>query len=256
MLEFEPGYKDIDLGPTLALIRNMPPRDEYNNLISINHRDCPPISWTHELILDSEPLHVRQYCRTMTLAQGRILYQLWDDYEPWHPRHCGYIVPNFIATEARMISTKDRREDWKGLHPMKIRRYEDAWDAVVKAWPGIPIFGARRVVEELANMRIGGGKYDVEIVDKAVVRYARRYWTSYKAKLDSKGVNERNMASNWKVVKEIEEQVAWKLREVLGRWTRPGVKLGLDFLEHFGLVDKPAEQESAVQSSVQYRRFS
>ena len=43
MLEFEPGYKDIDLGPTLALIRNMPPRDEYNNLISINHRDCPPI---------------------------------------------------------------------------------------------------------------------------------------------------------------------------------------------------------------------
>jgi hypothetical protein len=31
-------------------------------------------SASHELILDTEPLHVRQYCRTMTLAQGRILY--------------------------------------------------------------------------------------------------------------------------------------------------------------------------------------
>jgi len=64
------------------------------------------------------------------------------------------------------------------------------------------------------------------------------------------------MASNWKMVKEVEEQRAWKLREVLGRWSRPGVALGLDFLEHHGLVDKPAEQESSAQSSVQYRRFS
>ena len=160
-------------------------------------------------------------------------------------------MPNSVVTEARMISIRDRRDDWNGLHPMEIRRYEDAWDAVVKAWPGIPIFGARRVVEELAKLRDRGGKYDV---DKAVVMYAMRYWTSYKARLDSKGGNERNMASNWKVVKEIEEQVAWKLREVLGRWTRPGVALSVDFLEHHGLVDEPAE--SPVQSSVPSRRFS
>lgn len=62
--------------------------------------------------------------------------------------------------------------------------------------------------------------------------------------------------ASWKVVKEIEEQVAGKLREVLSRWTRPGVALGLDFLEHHELMEAPKQPEGPVQSSAQFRRFS
>jgi hypothetical protein len=250
--EYEPGYKDIDLGPTMALIRSMPRPDEYNSIIRLDNRYIPRIPWTHELILDSEPLHIRQYCRTMTLAQGRVLYQLWDDGQPWNTtRHCGYIVPRVIVHEARAVSANDRSEDWKGLLPGKRRQCEEAWENVVRAWPGIPVFAARRVVEEMVNMR--GGKYSV---DEAVKSYAKRYWTSYRVRLEARGVSEWNASSNWKVVKEVEEQVARKLREVLSRWTRPGVALGLDFLEHHELLNAPKQPESSVQSSLQFRRFS
>ena len=247
--EYEPGYKDINLGPIMAYIRSLPPPDECNSIIRLDNRYIPVIPWGHELILDSEPLHIRQYCRTMTLAQGRILYQLWDDGQPWNTtRHCGYIVPKFIVQEARGISVNDRKEDWKGLHPLKRRQYEEAWDAVVKAWPRIPIFGARRVVEEMMNMR--GGKKGV---NEAVESYARRYWTSYRAKLEAKGVSEWN--ASWTELKEIEEQVAGKLREVLGKWASSGIPFPPGFHK---LLDPPPKQpESSMQSSsVQFRRFS
>ena len=258
MPEYEPGYKDIDLGPTLAVWRNTP-RDEYSNMNRFELRDHPNIPWTHQLVRDSEPLHVRQHCRTMTLAQGRILYQIYDDYEPWNPRHCGFIVPSFIVAEAYRISVNDRKDDWKCCDPTQICRYEDTWDAVVEAWPRIPVFGARRVVEELAGSRLGAGKAGV---DEAVVRFARRYWTSYKARLDAKGVSEWDTRSNWKVVKEIEEQVAGRLREVLNRWTEPGVGLATNFLEKHGLVDGPVKSpvqstsQDSAQSPVKFRRFS
>jgi hypothetical protein len=249
--EYEPGYKDINLGPTMAFIRSLPPPDEYNSIIRLDNRYIPRIPWTHELILDSEPLHIRQYCRTMTLAQGRVLYQLWDDGQPWNTtRHCGYVVPKSVVHEARAVSVNDWSEDWKGLLPAKRRQCEEAWENVVREWPGIPVFAARRVVEEMVNMR--SGTYGV---DEAVKSYAKRYWTSYKARLEARGVSERT--ASWKVVKEIEEQVAGKLREVLSRWTRPGVALGLEFLEHHELLDAPKQPESSsVQSSAQFRRFS
>jgi hypothetical protein len=249
--EYEPGYKDINLGPTMAFIRSLPPPDEYNSIIRLDNRYIPRIPWTHELILDSEPLHIRQYCRTMTLAQGRVLYQLWDDGQPWNTtRHCGYVVPKSVVHEARAVSVNDRSEDWKGLLPAKIRQCEEAWENVVRAWPRIPVFAARRVVDEMING--GVGKYGV---GEAVKSYAKRYWTSYRARLEARGVSERS--ASWKVVKEIEEQVAGKLREVLSRWTRPGVALGLDFLERHELLDAPKQPESSpVQSSLQFRRFS
>lgn len=153
-------------------------------------------------------------------------------------------------SEARGVSVNDRKEDWKGLLPMKRRQYEQAWERVVRAWPEIPVFAARRVVEELVSMR--GGEYSVDV---AVKSYARRYWTSYRVRLEARGVSERT--ASWKVLKEIEEQVAGKLREVLGRWTRPGVALGLDFLEHHEMLDTlPKQPESSTQSSVPFRRFS
>ena len=226
----------------------MAAQPEYGAVIRVDNRTQLLLaSATHELIPDTEPLHVRQYCRTMTLAQGRILYQLVDDLESWHPRHCGYMVPTYIVAEARKISCRDRAEDWKGLDPGKIRRYEEAWDAVVKAWPGIPIYGARRVVERLVSMRLGCGKYDV---DEVVVRYAMRNWTSYWVRLEASGVSRHDTASYLEATAEVEEQVAGRVREMLERWTTPDVALPLDFFEHHGLL------QATTQSSMQCRRFT
>ena len=252
MMELMRGLKDLGLTEAPIFVEeNMAAAGllEYETLVRVNSRKMPIIPYTHELILDSEPLHVRQYCRTMTLAQGRILYQLWDEWEFWNPQHRGYIVPRCVVAEARRISVHDRKDDWKGLPPMKVRQYEEAWDAVVKAWPGIPIFGARRVVEELVSKKLGSGKY---AVDGAVKRYAMRSFTSYQVRLEGKGVSRWDMAAFRKAEEEVEQQVAGKLKEVLGRWTRLGVALPLDFFEHHKLADAPKQPESSVPS----RRFS
>lgn len=115
----------------------MAAQHEYGTVIRIDNRTLPLPPATHQLVLHTEPLHIQQFCRTMTLAQGRILYEIWDTTERWHPRSQGYFVPSHLVAEARKISCRDRREDWKSLHPLKLRRYEEAWDAVVKTWPGI-----------------------------------------------------------------------------------------------------------------------
>ncbi|GAB7322507.1 hypothetical protein MBLNU13_g03437t1 [Cladosporium sp. NU13] len=252
MMELMRGLKDLGLTEAPIFVEeNMAAAREleYDSPIRVNSRNMPLIPYTHELILDTERLHIRQYCRTMTLAQGRILYQLWDEWEIWNPRHRGYIVPKCIVAEARRISVHDRRDDWKGLHPTKVRRYEEAWDAVVKAWPGIPIFGARRVAEELVSMKLGSGRYNV---DMAVKMYAMKYWTSYQVRLEGKGVSRLDMVAYRKAEEEVERHVAGKLKAVLGRWTRIGVALPLDFFEHHKLVDAPKQHESFEPS----RRFS
>ena len=225
----------------------MAAENEYGSVVRINPRTQTLLAAaSHELILDSEPLHVRQYCRTMTLAQGRILYQLLDDWEPWHSRHCGYMVPSYIVAEARKISCRHRDEDWKGLDPLRVRRYEETWDAVAKAWPGIPVFGARRVVERLVRSGRSCGKDEV---DEAVKRYAMRHWTSYWVRLESRGVADCDTLTYYKTVEEVEEQVAGRLRGVLETWTTPGIALPWDFLERHGL------QKATTQSFVPSRKF-
>lgn len=211
---------------------------EYGTVVRVDNRTLPPA--THELVLNTEPLHILQFCRTMTLAQGRILYEVLDMNERWHPRSLGYFVPSQLVAEARKISCRDRKEDWKELHPVKLRRYEEAWDAVVKAWPGIPIFGARRVVEHLMVTGFGCGKFDVE---EAVVRYAMRNWTSYSVRLEASGVSKRDTLSYRKMEAQVEEQVAARLREVLEKWMRPDLALSQieSFFERHGLLQAAAQ---------------
>lgn len=252
-MEFMRGLKDTGLteGPIhVEENRAAAMHLEYDILIRVDVRNMPLIPHTHQLILDaSEPLHVLQYCRTMTLAQGRILYQLWDEWELWPPRHRGYIVPRSVVAQARGLPVRDRREDWRVLPKERVRKYEEAWEAVVKAWPRIPGFGARRVVEELVRMNLGSGKF---AVDAAVKRYAMRFWTSYQVRLEAKGVSRWDFDAYRKAEEEVERQVADKTKEVLGRWTKIGMALPLNFYEDHKLVDPPKKPES----SVPYRRFS
>jgi hypothetical protein len=85
----------------------------------------------YTLIRASEPLHVRQYCRTLTPAQGRILYEVWteDEERHWHPRCVGYVVPSHLTSEGLKEAPVLRRgaEEWKGLPSVVVRRYEEAW---------------------------------------------------------------------------------------------------------------------------------
>ena len=156
---------------------------EYNTVIRVT-ANRPIHNYT--LILNTEPLHVRQYCRTLTLAEGRILYELWEDDAclDRDPRVLGQFVPSHLAEEARNLSTLPRSEEWKGKPSIVIRRYEEAWECVVNAWPGIPVFGARRVVERLTRLRVSVGRQNVE---EAVARYALRCWSAYKTRLEAKG---------------------------------------------------------------------
>lgn len=132
-----------------------PAANEYGTVFRI-HTNRPIHSYT--IVLNTKPLHVRQYCRTLTLAQGRILYELWEEYDDprlqWHPKCIGYFVPSHLAEEARTLSTLPRSEEYTGKPAIIVRRYKEAWDVAVRYWPNIPVFGAKRVMERLVRLRV------------------------------------------------------------------------------------------------------
>ncbi|KAM0694779.1 hypothetical protein Q7P36_005135 [Cladosporium allicinum] len=197
---------------------------EYNTVIRAT-ANRPIHNYT--LILNTEPLHVRQYCRTLTLAQGRILYELWEDDARLDrdPRVLGQFVPSHLAEEARNLSSLPRSEEWKGKPSIVIRRYEEAWECVVNAWPGIPVFGARRVVERLIRLRVSVGRQNVK---EAVARYALRCWSAYKTRLEAKGkegVDDGSIAFR-KVEEGVRREVEGRVMEVLRGWMGQGVRDG------------------------------
>lgn len=172
----------------------------------------------------------------MTLAQGRVLYEVWDDnYSQglhWLTPHLlSYLVPSHILAEARELSCRDVREDWKVRQPCVRGRYEAAWEVVVKHWPEMPIFAARRVVERV--MRLGSG-WGREQVEEAVVRFGLRNWTSYWVRLGGGGDEE-----------EVKRVVAERLRGVLRSWMRVDVGEG----EARRLFEKHGLLEDEVQVS-------
>jgi hypothetical protein len=211
------------------------PTAEYSKVFRIT--TLKPLH-NYTLIPTTEPLHVVQYCRILTLAQGRILYELWNDHQRhWDPRCVGYVVPSHLAEEGRKLSTLPRSEEWKGKASIVVRRYEEAWDAVAGAWPGIPLFGARRVVERLIRLRVQVGR---ESVDEAVARYALRHWSAYKARLEAKGdegVDDGSIAFR-KVEEKVRNEVAGRVMEVLRGWMGGDVRAAKaeELFERLGLV--------------------
>lgn len=179
------------------------PTAEYGTVIRLEGLHHSPPS--HDFVGETEPLHVRQFCRTMTLAQGRVLYDVWER-SSWRERRLGYLVPSHLAIEARKISGS---EHWKNLPPLDSSRFECAWEAVVAAWPRMPVFGVGRVVERLVRLGLGGRRL---VVEEAVVRYARRNWTSYWLRIGTGSVADEDTEERTC------EAVAERLRQVLRAW--------------------------------------
>ena len=217
--------------------------NEYGTVLRVSEfTRAPP---THERISATSPPHIVQYCRTMTLAQGRVLYEVWDqNYTQglvWLTAHVlAYMVPRHIAIEARQLSCRDRNEDWKNL-PLLIKgRYEAAWEVVVRDFPGMPIFAARKVVEE--SMRSGMG-WEKEGLEAVVVGYGLRNWTSYLVRLGER--------SGLSAEREVKGVVAGRLREVLRTWMRAAV----GDRESEGLFERQGLLESAVKERVPSRTW-
>lgn len=188
---------------------------EYNQVIRVT-KDTH-LAPSHVLVLATDPVHITTFCRTMTLAQGRILYEVWDYDNLYHHRCLGYILPAEVYASGPGPQS-DRREDWRVYDPVTIRRREGAWAAIFRLFPRIPTFGARRLVETLMRARIFGSNGFA--IEKAVVEYALEHWTSYKLRLESLG-------GEWYERKRAEEKarsvVAQRTKEVLESWMAPDV---------------------------------
>lgn len=115
-------------------------------------------------------------------------------------------------------------------------RYEEAWQAVVRDWPGLPIYGARRVVERLVRLRLGASRADNEEV---VGRYALRHWSAYRARLEAKGKDgvDDGSVEFRRVEEEVRSGVAERVMGVLRGWMRPEVSLAQadEMYERLGL---------------------
>lgn len=180
----------------------------------------------------------------MTLAQGRVLYDVWER-RGWHEKRLGYLVPSHLTSEARKISGGENSGDWRGLPAVQARRYESAWEAVVRGWPRMPGFGVGRVVERLVRLGLGNGKLAVE---EAVVRYARRNWTSYWLRMGAGGFNDGG------VEEQVCEAVAERLRVVLRSWMAVDVSSSYvgGVFERHGVVEK---QDRSVKETLRQVRF-
>lgn len=220
-----------------------PPPAEYDTVIRLDNAYPSPPS--HDLVADTEPLHVRQFCRIMTLAQGRVLYDVWERIG-WQERRVGYLVPSHVVFEARKISGREVAQHWRDLPPVKARQYESAWKAVVGSWPRMQVFGVRRVVERLVRLGLGDR---LLVVEDAVVRYARRNWTSYWLRMSAGRGNEFGLEER------VCEAVAERLRGVLMDWMEADVSLQhvQSVFERHGLAEV---REKNVQETRHCARFS
>ena len=104
-LQSYPLQSSFDIAIPLCKMASQLRQNEYSEVIRLSYdRDTPP---GHTFISSISPLTVQRLSRELSLARGRIIYEVWDT---WSHTIAGYSVPSDIAVVASLynhgISTK------------------------------------------------------------------------------------------------------------------------------------------------------
>lgn len=208
------------------------------------------------------PPTVRQLVRDLTLARGRVLYEIHNSYEG---RVLGYISPWVVADIAF------RYRDGVGSAAQKVEPEGRRAMAVLREmFPRMPEFAALRVVEKVGKGRERCSGRESELEEK-VVGLVKDEWTSFefrmeqvrhsdllgRSPLSSTGRRETQV-SWWRerrqrplVEEQILETVKPRIREVLRSWLPADItNLKLAALwERHGLLGPDYEKDTEKTTS-------
>lgn len=205
------------------------PIGEYSDLIRLSPDDFQTFSGCTFISASTTP-PVPQLCRELTLARGRILYEVFDE---WNESITGYVVP---ASVAEVVSQYERglsTEAWNSLPLHRRNVLKHAHRMLDERFPRMSSIAAIRVAERAEWERWNGEKMSLE---EKVVDHVRHEWTSYEVRLEYvkkydrsptawSGAPER-IDAHWRDHKQqienkkehIREIIKPRMREVLRSW--------------------------------------
>lgn len=209
------------------------------HVVRVDHRVQLPAGL--KFISMQEPVAVIQYARDMTLARGRIIYEVFNQER----RLTGYAVPSHIHLEANQNCRKgnDPRLVWADLPALVRTAHWDAHRKVLDQFSNIDATAARLIAERLISHNTQVTNSNIE---KAVVDYVAHMWTSYSFRLEQGD-------STQAVVKAINP----RMREVLGNWLGPDARaerIG-DLWRRWDLLDDPKPTKNIWGEELVYKEM-
>ncbi|RMY49628.1 hypothetical protein D0865_07374 [Hortaea werneckii] len=170
-------------------------------------------------VASTRPVAERQYVRDMTLARGRLLYEVWD---LWNECISGYICPEQVNAEARRHLLASAPNLWPEESAQTRQGLQRTYDQVKHHYPRAPHVALKGAAETLYLQLYGRAATRID-VERAY------YWTSFEFRV-------RNMRQN---KEEVIKMVKPRMREVLWswveQWTRANEVVAL--WERDGLLD-------------------
>ncbi|PPJ49856.1 hypothetical protein CBER1_05012 [Cercospora berteroae] len=188
-----------------------------------------------------EPVAILQYARDMSLARGRIVYEIFGQER----KLTGYVVPSDIHTEAVRNCRKgnDARIAWAGLSETLRTAHWDVRRKILDQFPNIDATAARLISERLISHKTHINKPNIE---KAVVDHVIHMWTAFSFRLEQGESKES-------AIKTINPRT----REVLTKWMGPDAraeKIG-DFWKRWDLLDTPVPTQNVWGEELVYKEM-
>lgn len=205
---------------------------EYTQVIRLNaNADFETLQATgYVFVANTRPVAERQYVREMTLARGRLLYEVWDR---WDERIFGYVCPEQVNAEARRHLLASAPNLWPEESLQTRQGLQRMYEQVKHHYPRAPHVALKGAAETLYLQLYGRAATRID-VERAVCRYVKYYWTSFEFRV-------RNMRQN---EEEVKKMVKPRMREVLWswveQWTRANEVVAL--WERDGLLDTRNER--------------
>ncbi|KAI7551276.1 hypothetical protein KC331_g2648 [Hortaea werneckii] len=164
-------------------------------------------------VASTRPVAERQYVREMTLARGRLLYEVWDH---WNECIFGYICPEQVNAEARRHLLASAPNLWPEESAQTQQRLQRMYDQVKHNYPRAPHVALKGAAETLY----------LQLYGRAATR------------IDVERANEEEVK---KMVKPRMREVLWSWVE---QWTRANEVVAL--WERDGLLDTRNERAQFI----------
>ncbi|KAK4540075.1 hypothetical protein LTR36_009816 [Oleoguttula mirabilis] len=213
---------------------------EYDEVIRVNPSQDYEILKRdgYAFISEQKPLAARQYCRDMTLARGRILYQVWDQ---WTAQTLGYIVPEEILSEAKAYRPGSALNPWPEEPAHTRNLLQHVYERLTIQFERIPHTAAKSVAEEIHHA-LRRRPMTKRAIEDAVVEHVRLRWTSYEFRV-------KNMVPSLQRECEVVEMIKPRMREVLRSWLPQYIsgEALVELWERHGLLDADADTNGVVE---------